>query len=100
LGDGLRADVAFAALKIEQHGQRQIGKVFVICGSALKTASVIDRVERVRNRTVKFVWPGLTAGDLYEIAAHASAAPGPGGAPLNMAIEVRQVMTSRRDELS
>lgn len=28
----------------------------------------------------------------YEIAAKASAAPGPGGAPLNMAIEVRQVM--------
>ena len=29
----------------------------------------------------------------YEIAATASAAPGPGGAPLNMAIEVRQVMS-------
>ncbi|HET6681932.1 MAG TPA: YciI family protein [Gemmatimonadaceae bacterium] len=28
----------------------------------------------------------------YELAAKASAAPGPGGAPLNMAIEVRQVM--------
>lgn len=28
----------------------------------------------------------------YEIAARASAAPGPGGAPLNMNIEVRQVM--------
>jgi len=28
-----------------------------------------------------------------EIAAAASAAPGPGGAPLNMAIEVRQVMS-------
>jgi hypothetical protein len=28
-----------------------------------------------------------------EIAAKASAAPGPGGAPLNMPIEVRQVMT-------
>jgi len=27
----------------------------------------------------------------YEIAAQASAAPGPGGAPLNMAIEVRQI---------
>jgi hypothetical protein len=27
----------------------------------------------------------------YEIAARASAAPGPGGAPLNMPIEVRQV---------
>jgi len=30
----------------------------------------------------------------YEIAARASAAPGPGGAPLNMAIEVRQVMSA------
>lgn len=30
----------------------------------------------------------------YEIAARASAAPGPGGAPLNMPIEVRQVMTA------
>ena len=30
----------------------------------------------------------------YEIAAKASAAPGPGGAPLNMAIEVRQVMSA------
>jgi len=28
----------------------------------------------------------------YEIAAEASAAPGPGGKPLNMGIEVRQVM--------
>jgi len=29
----------------------------------------------------------------YQIAAQASAAPGPGGAPLNMAIEVREVMS-------
>jgi hypothetical protein len=29
----------------------------------------------------------------YEIAGRASAAPGPGGAPLNMPIEVRQVMS-------
>ena len=29
----------------------------------------------------------------YEIAAKASAAPGPGGAPMNMPIEVRQVMS-------
>ncbi len=29
----------------------------------------------------------------YEIAAEASAAPGPGGAPLDMAIEVRQVLS-------
>ncbi|HYH81938.1 MAG TPA: YciI family protein [Longimicrobium sp.] len=29
----------------------------------------------------------------YELAAKASAAPGPGGAPLNMAVEVRQVMS-------
>ena len=28
----------------------------------------------------------------YELAAKASAAPGPGGTPLNMAIEVRRVM--------
>ncbi|WP_437521198.1 YciI family protein [Sorangium sp. So ce726] len=30
----------------------------------------------------------------YEIAAQASAAPGPGGAPLNMGIEVREVMSA------
>jgi hypothetical protein len=30
----------------------------------------------------------------YELAAQASAAPGPGGAPLNMPIEVRQVMSA------
>jgi hypothetical protein len=36
----------------------------------------VDRVERA-----------------YEIAAKASAAPGPGGVPLNMPIEVRQVMS-------
>ena len=28
----------------------------------------------------------------YEVAARASAAPGPGGAPLNMPIEVRQIL--------
>jgi hypothetical protein len=31
---------------------------------------------------------------VYEIAARASAAPGKGGAPLNMRIEVRQVMSA------
>ena len=30
----------------------------------------------------------------YEIAARASAAPGPGGAPMNMPIEVRDVMSA------
>jgi hypothetical protein len=30
----------------------------------------------------------------YEIAARASAAPGPGGAPLNLKIEVREVMSA------
>ena len=35
----------------------------------------------------------------YQIAAEASAAPGPGGAPLNMAIEVRQVMSGPPDDL-
>jgi hypothetical protein len=30
----------------------------------------------------------------YEIAARASAAPGPGGAPINMPIEVREVMSA------
>ena len=30
----------------------------------------------------------------YEIAARASACPGPGGAPLNMSIEVREVMSA------
>ncbi|MEW5926389.1 MAG: YciI family protein [Gemmatimonadota bacterium] len=34
----------------------------------------------------------------YEIAARASAAPGPGGAPLNMPIEVRQVMSAQPTE--
>jgi len=34
----------------------------------------------------------------YALAAQASAAPGPGGAPLNMAIEVRQVMSGPPDE--
>ena len=36
----------------------------------------------------------------YQIAARASAAPGVGGAPLNMAIEVRQVMSAPPDEQS
>jgi hypothetical protein len=35
-----------------------------------------------------------TAERAYEIAARASSAPGPGGAPLNLAIEVRQVMSA------
>ena len=34
----------------------------------------------------------------YELAAKASAAPGPGGAPLNMPIEVRQVMSGPRGD--
>jgi len=35
----------------------------------------------------------------YEIAAQASAAPGPGGAPLNMPIEVREVMSGPPPEM-
>ena len=35
----------------------------------------------------------------YAIAAEASAAPGPGGAPLNLAIEVRQVMSEPPKDL-
>lgn len=35
----------------------------------------------------------------YEIAARASAAPGAGGAPLNMPIEVRPIMSAPPDEL-
>jgi hypothetical protein len=34
----------------------------------------------------------------YAIAARASAAPGPGGTPMNMPIEVRQVMSLPPDE--
>lgn len=34
----------------------------------------------------------------YELAARASAAPGPGGAPLNMPIEVRQVLAGPPEE--
>ena len=34
----------------------------------------------------------------YEIAARLSAGPGPGGAPTNMPIEVRQIMTSNHGE--
>jgi hypothetical protein len=36
----------------------------------------------------------------YAIAAEASTAPGPGGAPMNMAIEVRQVMSGPPDDLA
>ena len=35
----------------------------------------------------------------YELAAQASAAPGPGGEPLNMGIEVRQVMSGPPKDL-
>ena len=34
-----------------------------------------------------------------EVAAHVSAAPGPGGAPLNMPIEVRPVMSAPPQEM-
>src|SRR5579872_247914 len=36
----------------------------------------------------------------YEIAARISGAPGPGGTPLGMPIEVRQVMSGPPDELA
>ncbi len=35
-----------------------------------------------------------SAARAYELAARASAAPGPGGAPINMPIEVREVMSA------
>ena len=36
----------------------------------------------------------------YQVAARASAAPGPGGAPLNMPIEVRQIMSGPPEEFA
>jgi hypothetical protein len=39
-----------------------------------------------------------TTEQAHLIAARASAAPGPGGAPMNMPIEVRQVMSGPPDE--
>jgi hypothetical protein len=41
-----------------------------------------------------------SAQQAYGIAARASAAPGPGGAPLNMPIEVREVMSGPPVDLS
>lgn len=38
-----------------------------------------------------------TPEQAYQIAARASAAPGPGGQPGNIPIEVRQVLSSHRD---
>ena len=40
-----------------------------------------------------------SAEEAYGVAARASAAPGPGGRPLNMPIEVRQVMSAPLTEL-
>jgi hypothetical protein len=40
-----------------------------------------------------------SAEQAYQIAARASAAPGPGGTPANMPIEVRQVMSAIPDEM-
>jgi hypothetical protein len=40
-----------------------------------------------------------TPEQAYRIAAEASAAPGPGGAPLNLAIEVREVMSAPPKDL-
>ena len=40
-----------------------------------------------------------TPEQAYQIAARASAAPGRGGAPMNMAIEVRQVMSGPPEDL-
>jgi hypothetical protein len=39
-----------------------------------------------------------TAERAYQVAARASAAPGPGGVPLNMPIEVRQIMSGPPEE--
>jgi hypothetical protein len=38
-----------------------------------------------------------SADEAYQIAARASAAPGPGGEPSNMPIEVRRVLSSHSD---
>ena len=40
-----------------------------------------------------------TAQRAYEIAARASAAPGKGGEPMNMRIEVREVMSAPPSEV-
>ena len=62
--------------------------LFTCCHPSLSEASAIALTLRAVG--------GLTTAEIaraYQIAAEASAAPGPGGAPMNMAIEVREVMS-------
>ena len=59
--------------------------------------------ECFRNRKSSCSATGLSMWTIperaYEIAARISAAPGPGGVPTDMPIEVRQIMTSKPAEL-
>ena len=55
---------------------------------------VPERVERIRSKNEGWVVDVDSPARAYEIAAGASAAPGKGGQPLNMPIEVREVMSA------
>jgi len=71
-------------LIVSAFAQRQFGDSGVLV-TAGPTYEDVDPVRYIGNRS---------SGRMgYAIAAEASAAPGPGGKPLNMSIEVRQVMT-------
>jgi len=58
-------------------------------------APVIDGVFAETKEFLAGYWivEAATAEQAYAIAARASAAPGPGGKPVNMPIEVREVMS-------
>ena len=72
------------------------------CGPARTDGPITDGVFPESKEFLAGFWivEVPSAARAYEIAAEASAAPGPGGAPLNMPIEVREVQCGPPPELT
>jgi hypothetical protein len=72
------------------------GQARIVRATSTGTPSVTDGpfVETKEFLSGFWIVEVASAERAYEIAARVSATPGPGGAPLNMAVEVREVGTA------
>jgi hypothetical protein len=91
---GINKDLSDSGEFVDTHGLAWPGEAKVV-RAGRDGAPITDGVFPEAKEFLAGYWliDVDSAERAYEIAARISAGPGPGGAPLNMPIEVRQVMS-------
>jgi hypothetical protein len=97
---GMNRDLSAAGELVAAEGLATPGEARIVRATKSGAPAVTDGPFPEAKEFLAGYWIVDTDGPqrAYEIAARASSAPGPDGRPLNLAIEVRQVMSAPGDE--